>query len=301
MTVLAATDFSDASKNATRLASNEARRRGDKLVLLHCLESAVDDSPWRHLSEMSRDPKSKLWKSARTHLQRVYEDAVPARERPDHVELRVIPEYADDGIRKVLQEGGIDLVVVGATGSGRVANFFLGSTAEDIARISPSPVLVVPDNAPSGPFERIVAPVDFTECSTHSLKRAVELARRDDALLTIVHGYLLPVTGTTYLPSQIPPETIQEFEEQRRQRMADFVDGFDLEGVDWDTVLDVGSPHNVIVDTADEQDADLIAMGTHGRRGMRRFFLGSNAVKVLRRMPCSVMTVRTPDSDKPSD
>jgi nucleotide-binding universal stress UspA family protein len=300
MTILATTDFSDASKRAVRIASNEARRRSEDLLVLHCLESAVDDTPWRHLSEVPRNPAANFWQKARDQLKRVYEDTVPPDERPHDIEYRVIAEYADDGIRNVLQEGGIDLVVVGATGSGRVANFFLGSTAEDVARISPVPVLVVPDDGPQGPFEHIVAPVDFTDCSTHSLRHAIDLARRDGARLTIVHGYLLPVSDTTFLPSQIPPDTIQEFEQQRQKKLADFVDGFDLQGIDWETKLDVGSPHNVIVDTADQKDADLVVMGTHGRRGMRRFFLGSNAVKVLRRMPCSVMTVRTPDTDESS-
>lgn len=295
MSILATTDFSENSYAAVKMAARQAFMQDRELILLHCLESAVDDSPWRNLLDDSNESRKRFWEAARTRLRELFEELVPEHQRPPSLDLRVEMEYPEEGIAKVLGNSDIDLVVVGATGQGRLASFFLGSTAEDVARMSPAPVLVVPADAEIGPFECIVAPVDFTACSRQSLERAVDLARADGAELIIVHGYVLPVTETTFLPAQMPPETIEAFEDQKQRQLDNFVAATDLEGVDYTEVLEVGSPHNVIVDTVEDHDADLVVMGTHGRRGVQRFFLGSNAVKVLRRMPSAVMTVRTLD------
>lgn len=295
MPVLVATDFSDNSAAAVRVASRRAARSGDSLTLLHCLESAVDDTPWRHLLEMPQNMRARFWKAGKKRLEEMFEETIPAEDRPHVVDYRVEFKYAEDGILDVLDEEDFNLVVLGATGQNRLANFLLGSTTEDVVRRSDVPVLVVPSDVPEDGFETLVAPVDFTECSRHSLARAASIARQDDARLVIVHAYVLPVTETTFMPAQMPPETIDAFEQQRERQLDEVIETVDLDGIEWEGRLEVGTPHNAIVDTVEDVDADLVVMGTHGRRGFERLFLGSTATKVLRRMPCSVMTIREHD------
>jgi len=61
---------------------------------------------------------------------------------------------------------------------------------------------------------------------------------------------------------------------------------------DWEVEVAVGHPADTIVRVAQERDADLIVMSTHGRTGLQHMFLGSVAEKVVRLAPCAVMTVK---------
>jgi nucleotide-binding universal stress UspA family protein len=62
-----------------------------------------------------------------------------------------------------------------------------------------------------------------------------------------------------------------------------------------ESVAREGYPPEVIVEAARELDVDLVAMGTHGRTGLRHLLLGSNAERVIEHAPCPVLTVRHPE------
>jgi len=65
-----------------------------------------------------------------------------------------------------------------------------------------------------------------------------------------------------------------------------------LDGVDLTTAVEMGVPHSAILQYADENDVDLVVMGTHGRTGVERYLLGSVAEKVVRMADQPVVTVR---------
>ncbi|MEF8829384.1 MAG: universal stress protein [Haloarcula sp.] len=71
----------------------------------------------------------------------------------------------------------------------------------------------------------------------------------------------------------------------------------EVEGVDTVTAVERGAPHSAILDYADENDVDLIVMGTHGRTGVERYLLGSVAEKVVRTSDVPVLTVRLGEED----
>jgi len=85
---------------------------------------------------------------------------------------------------------------------------------------------------------------------------------------------------------------LEELREEGRHKLDDLrpVDP----GVHMETVIRDGTAPAVILDTADDCKADLIVMGTHGRTGLKRLFLGSVAELVLRRAHCPVLTVKEP-------
>ena len=297
MSILVATDFSDNARAALRTAARLAHAHDEELVVLHCQETAVDETPWRHALSSPGEIRGQLWKAAQQRLEETYESVVPPEERPTDVDLRVDLQYAAEGVLGVLGEKPFSLAVLGATGLSRLVNLFLGSTTEEVVRRSDVPVLVVPDDAPPKPYRRIVAPVDFTDCSRKSLQQAADLAREDGAELLIIHSYELPVSETTFLPTQLPPETIEAYQNQQQDRLEEFVESVDLSGIESTARLEVGAPHHAIVEAVEEAEADLVVMGTHGRRGFDRLFLGSTATRILRRMPTSVMTVRSSESE----
>ncbi|MBI2898127.1 MAG: universal stress protein [Deltaproteobacteria bacterium] len=128
----------------------------------------------------------------------------------------------------------------------------------------------------------ILAPVDFSEPSRSALDFALQLARRFDASLTILHVYEAP-SGT-------------DEHERVGQAARDAVEGLRTELSRADVLVQavaaVGSPADQILDWARAHGFDLIVMGTHGRRGLGHLVLGSVAEHVVRSAPCPVVTLR---------
>jgi nucleotide-binding universal stress UspA family protein len=258
----------------------------------------VADLPTWHAA--ISDQQDDYREEGRRELEAEFEEAVPADNQPPIVELEVALEFPEEYISEELERADYGLVAIGATGLNRVANFFLGSVPEEIVRRSAAPVMVVPhDDEPGGLFENIVAPVDFSKCSRKSLAHAAGLAREADASLTVVHADSV-AADTQSVPMSAAPEAVpvEEIQEKRSEQFEKFLEEAHLEGLDWESRQQVGSPLDVISDTVEEIGADLVVMGTHGRRGLERLFLGSTATKVLRRMPCAVVTVRELDGDE---
>jgi nucleotide-binding universal stress UspA family protein len=137
------------------------------------------------------------------------------------------------------------------------------------------------------PIRHILVPIDFGQPAELAVDHALELARKFDAKITMMHAFLLPVypyvEGAWWPTEGVRKEATKAFEEvvakvgARWPRVASaFVDG-----VAWQEIVRV----------AGEQDVDLVVMGTHGRRGLAHAFLGSVAERVVRLSPVPVLTV----------
>jgi nucleotide-binding universal stress UspA family protein len=135
--------------------------------------------------------------------------------------------------------------------------------------------------------KHILVPTDFGEPAERALELAIELAKRFEAKLTLLHVYTLP-----WLP--YPTRLVFPMAEltTAAQRALDVVltqarGRYDrCEGL-----VQGGSPDERIVRAAKDSGADLIVMGTHGRSGVSRFMLGSVAERVVRLSPIPVLTV----------
>lgn len=137
-------------------------------------------------------------------------------------------------------------------------------------------------------FSRILVPIDFGETSTLALDTALSLAEKFGASVTLVHVSWIPPDLGFGANIRWPHEDISDGAKKAffnavadaKQRYAR-VDGAHVGGEPWQGILD----------TAVERDCDLIVMGTHGRRGLSRLFLGSVAEKVVRLSPIPVLTI----------
>jgi universal stress protein A len=143
------------------------------------------------------------------------------------------------------------------------------------------------------PFRRILVATDFTPASDPALAEAIEMAKGDGTELLIAHAYTPPnvidaqsITGGVY----------EEWEKNLRDRVAErlepLVERAGKEGVKAEALILSGTPYEAISDAAAENGADLVIMGTHGRKGVSKFFLGSVASRVISSAPCPVLTVR---------
>jgi nucleotide-binding universal stress UspA family protein len=143
-------------------------------------------------------------------------------------------------------------------------------------------------------FRRILHPTDFSRASTAAFKRAVTLAKKDRGELVLVHALAppIPIAGEGY----IPPNVYENLEDSARKyaekRLAALQAKARGAGVKTSTLLLEGAAHEQIVRAAKSKKADLIVIGTHGRTGLAKLFLGSVASRVVTAATCPVLTVR---------
>ncbi len=143
----------------------------------------------------------------------------------------------------------------------------------------------------------ILVPSDFSECSDAAVRYGLELARRFDAEVHLLHVVPDPLTQPWAVEGFSAPlaDNLTAWQTDARERLTRLVPAGDLHRVT--VAVTVASPFLEIVRYAEENRADLIVMGTHGRGGVTHMLLGSIAEKVIRRAPCPVLTVRHPQRE----
>ena len=142
-------------------------------------------------------------------------------------------------------------------------------------------------------FRRILMATDFSPASDAAFEEAARLARESGAALTIVHAYEAPINAmASYWPVDDYLESFVAARTQAEARMQELLAREALRGLRVRPVLARGLPAPEIVEAALREQADLIVMGTHGRRGAARLILGSVATSVIALAPCPVLTIR---------
>ncbi len=157
-------------------------------------------------------------------------------------------------------------------------------------------------------YQTILVTSDFTENSDHAFKHAVMLARQNNARIHLLHviqqvdssmrGYLASVVGESRLAEfeknnydNAQKELQQQLDEFAEKELKNFPE--DLARFAGSRVV-VGQPVQQILDVAEELNADVIVMGTHGKGVLEHAFLGSVAEKVLRKTTRPVFTIPLP-------
>ena len=141
-------------------------------------------------------------------------------------------------------------------------------------------------------IKNILVPVDFSDSSDFSMAFAVKLAQEYDAELHLVHVYDEVFTPTDGGFSSAPIPDIPPIDMEEERARLDMV--IPPKAVRFRRQFLVGDPADMLVRYADENEADLVVMGTHGRTGLRRLVMGSVAEAVVRRAHCPVITVKQP-------
>jgi nucleotide-binding universal stress UspA family protein len=138
----------------------------------------------------------------------------------------------------------------------------------------------------------ILVPIDLGDHTTEVLDYAVGLAGRLDAKLHVLHTLSFPVIGAE-VPVAISDSAIDDLVATRRRELDRTATSYAGKCAFASVELKTGDPRLVIQETAVQLRADLIVMGTHGRRGVSRLLLGSVAEEVARTAPCPVLLVRS--------
>ncbi|WP_423746066.1 universal stress protein (plasmid) [Haladaptatus sp. SPP-AMP-3] len=137
-------------------------------------------------------------------------------------------------------------------------------------------------------YERILLPTDGSVSTDKAVEQALNLSDAYDASL-----HVLSVVDRTIVPPDVRSDILyDELEDECADAVSDVEAAANEAGVDVETTVLRGTPHRVILDYADDNDIDCIVMGTHGRRGLDRYLLGSVTEKVVRLSEVPVLTVR---------
>lgn len=290
-TILCALDFERDSEAAAVLAADLAERVHAALHLVH-----VDPVDRSAVEAAAGSPLDRAY----THRLAVAVDTALGAEGAFDLlgpTVHVVHGQAPaDAVVRSAATLGADVVVVGTHAEGGLARVIAGSTASEVVRRSPVPVLVVPEASEHGPGpdRPVLVAVDFSELTVPALEHAATLAATYGASVEPVHVLeggpeaRLDLGGLLTLGDlHTGPHEGTRARATRALRQLAHAAGLDPEAVH----IVTGAPDAAIARLAAARGAGAIVMGTHGRTGWDRVRLGSVAEWVVRHAPCPVLTV----------
>jgi nucleotide-binding universal stress UspA family protein len=203
-------------------------------------------------------------------------------------------------VREILDQAErlpADLLVMGTHGRSGFETLFLGSVTEKVLRSTHVPVLTVPppaERVETVIYQTILCPIEFSDPSTRALEYALTLAEETGARLILLHVVELLVDASQF--SEVGhfslPEYQRHLEENARARLRSSVPE---EARVWCTPVErvmTGKAYRVILDVAEQEHAELIVMGVHGKGALNRWLFGSTTQHVIRGARCPVLTLR---------
>jgi nucleotide-binding universal stress UspA family protein len=286
--ILVATDLSPAADEALRQAHRRAAASEARLAVCHVLPSLAESRAL--FPELDLDTslaETELPKRARQALiDRVRE--LTGRDETRY-ELVVADGKPDTVILETAEARGAKLIVVGGTGAGAFKRALLGSVAERVVRGAKVAVLVARPSSGNGP---VLAGTDFSDPTLPALAAGQAEAKARGTRAVFVHSLELGAlvgAPTTEGVFPLPPDTVPTIERQAEKRLTDAAAM--LGATDADLRVGIGEPGGFLVELAEQTESPLVVVGTHGRKGIARFLLGSVAERVVRHAPCSVLVV----------
>jgi glycine betaine transporter len=138
----------------------------------------------------------------------------------------------------------------------------------------------------------ILVPIDFSEYSERALDYAVALAGKLDAKVHLVNVIGIPALGVPELGVAISAGMMDSIVKSNQAALDKLAETRRTKASIGSVILRTGDARELILGACAEVGADLIVMGTHGRRGVSRALLGSVAESVVRTAPCPVLTIR---------
>jgi nucleotide-binding universal stress UspA family protein len=232
--------------------------------------------------------------AARRHLQRIQ---LELEGQGYDVNTHIRHGDAAKEIVRTAKEFDAALIAMSSHGRSGIGRWVMGSTAERVLRTTPTRVLIFNPTAmaqsrTSSGLRKILVPLDGSERGARILDALIPLAGLTDAELVLLH--VAPEDPTwAAIPHIYPGVETLPTEEDAMSLIQPAVDRVKAAGIAVDARVTFGDAASAIVAMADHADVDMIAMCSHGRRGLERLVFGSVAEKVLRHSPTPVLFQRS--------
>ena len=142
-------------------------------------------------------------------------------------------------------------------------------------------------------IKKVLVPIDFSDYSKSALKYAVNFSKLFNAEIILIYVVEPVIYPPDFSMGQIAmPSLNTEWDERAKDELDKLANSEISTSVK--TILKTGKPFVEIIETAKEENIDLIIIATHGHTGVEHILFGSTAEKVVRKAPCPVLTLREP-------
>jgi nucleotide-binding universal stress UspA family protein len=287
--ILAAVDGSVISQSALTEAVRLARALGARLCLAYGVDAVTTNAYKQADREQFVAPQVEAGRAILAKAAAVAEAAGVLRDERlleiDAIGRGRLPE----ALARAAEAWQADLMVVGTHGRRGVSHLLLGSVAEGVVHIAPTPVLVVPAQAAATEagaareLTNLLVAVDGTEVSEHAQEEAIRVA--DSLKMTLRVVSVADTQADAAAGSQA--EAVLGAARARAETAGVVVETRTLEAPH-----QPGTVVEAVISEAAAWPAHLIVLGTHGRQGLERLRLGSVAEAILRQAPAPVLLVR---------
>jgi nucleotide-binding universal stress UspA family protein len=291
-TMLVPVDFSEESFRALDYAWSLAKRFGASVQVVYVYDGESQISSMATAPVLFSD--AEIAGRLSKEVQRRF--GVDLRRQDCHVRSgRPFREIAASA-----RELKTDLVVIATCRAG-FTDLLLGSTAEKVIRHAHCPVLVVREST-GGPFktktegivlQKILVPVDFSECAREGAKYASVFATRVGANLLLMH-VIQPPDYTAQKQSSGEVERsplVAAARLEAEDKLEELVNFLPLVGISAEIEVGVGLPVERLAEETKRPDVDMVITSTHGYTGLRHALIGSTAEQLVRRAHCPVLVV----------
>jgi nucleotide-binding universal stress UspA family protein len=279
-TILIPTDFSKVAQSAVKVALGIAEKADAKLILLHIIErpDPVSFNIEGQINQMD-DWEDKLFtmkliEKAKKEFAAITEEARAVGIKVK-TELRLGNPF--HGIRSVITDHDVDLVVMGTSGRSKLEEMIIGSNTEKVIRHAACPVLTIHGKPGKNEFKNIVY--------------ATSLSADEADFASVVKNTQAMYGSTIHVVRINTPENFQS-DTKVKKAMSDFAKKLKLKNF----TLNVFNDHSEeegILNFAEYIDGDLVAMSTHGRKGFAHVLVGSIAEEVANHSSRPVLTYVT--------
>lgn len=278
--ILVAIDGSESGRNALRQA----------------FRLAVDEKCWITVTSVVPPYTGDLDLTAvadiRASLARPCEEALREANRIAEEERALIKTVCEEGetyerIVDLADGENCGIIVMGRRGADRFERALIGSVTARVIGHTQRDVLVVPGDARLG-WKNILVGTDGSRFSKVATDKAIDFAQS--------YGSALKVLSIVDVPAELyaeAPAAVEDMIRKAKQYTAAVKEQAREAGVPTETFTGEGEAWEVIVQAAQEQSADLVVMGSHGRTGLRRLLMGSVTEKVIGGAHCPVLVVKS--------
>ncbi|MDE3743482.1 universal stress protein [Maribacter polysaccharolyticus] len=279
--ILVAHDFSKSSENVVASAIELAKIFQSTIVPIHVLPDDVVHEKVRSL--LNETALTKLRETGNL----IKAEGV-AMKKP-----LLMVGSPHEAIVRAAVDVNANLILLGSGETRKGDTFRLGTTAERIIQKSEKPVFVIKENVLLN-VHHILCPVDFSDASKRALKNAITMARKFKSELTILAVCELQSPSWFVNKKDMDKENELRYSLHKKE-FDSFLKDFNLTDLTWTKEVPKGDPSNEILSIISRKMIDLLIMGTSGRTGLNRMFMGSVTEKVVREVPCSFLTLKSED------
>lgn len=278
--ILAALDGSESSKNALRQTIRFARKENcgvTAVTVLPAYEGELEIGLMKNIQASFKKPGEKILADAR----RI------ALEEGVEIETILAEGNAHEAIIDVAVEKNCDLIAMGRRGFGSIQRALMGSVTARVIGYSPIDVLVMPQDTILK-WDNILLAVDGSKYSEVASNRAISMAH--------TYGRWLNILSVVDVPSEAyaeAPDAVEKMVESARETVEAVARQATPAKLETYTYIREGEAHEKILNMADELQANMICLGSHGRTGLRRLLMGSVTEKVIGGAKVPVLVIKS--------